>query len=96
MADRRCNFVLAAEEEDELEAEFLETLYCNSNKKISNFAEENRKAEKLKWLRIRDASCTQEKERKENSSEKRGKGTMQKLTSVPARWPNSCWAGGQP
>ena len=43
VAEGRCDFVAAAEEEDELEAEFLETLYRNRNEKINRFAEDNRK-----------------------------------------------------
>ena len=43
VAEGRCDFVTAAEEE-ELEAKFLETLYRNRNKKIVRFAEDNHKA----------------------------------------------------
>ena len=44
VAEGRCDFVIAAEEEDELVAEYLETIYKNRNEKISKYAEENRKA----------------------------------------------------
>ena len=38
----RCDFVVYAEEEDELTAEFLETIYKDRDEKISQFAEEKR------------------------------------------------------
>ena len=44
VAEGRCDLVIAAEEEDELVAEYLETIYKNRNEKISKYAEENRKA----------------------------------------------------
>ena len=45
VAEGRCDFVIAAEEEDEPVAEYLETIYKNRNEKITKYAEENRKAD---------------------------------------------------
>ena len=44
VAKGRCDFVFAAEEEDEPVAEYLETIYKNRNEKITKYAEENCKA----------------------------------------------------
>ena len=45
VGEGRCNFVIAAEEEDELVAEYLQTIY-NRNEQISKNAEKNCKANK--------------------------------------------------
>lgn len=64
VAEGRCDFVVSAEEEDELTAEFLETIYKNRNEKISQFAEENRKANENSFqLGLQAALKAKEKKR---------------------------------
>lgn len=64
----RCNFVAAAEEEDPMQSEFLETLYRNRNEKINKFAEENKKANENSFQLGLEAAM---KKRRKNGKEKR-------------------------
>ena len=69
VSEGRCNFVAAAEEEDPMESEFLETLYRNRNEKINKFAEENRKANENSFQLGLEAAM---KKKKDKMAKKKG------------------------
>lgn len=62
-----CGFVVSVEEKDELTAESLETIYKNRNEQISQFTEENRKANDNSFqLGLQDTLKAKEKKRLTN------------------------------
>ena len=69
MADGRCSFVVALEEDDPLPAEYLQTLFRNRNEKITEFVDENRKANENSFELGTQAAL---KKKNEKQSRKKG------------------------